>query len=328
MTPRVSILTAAYNATPFLAETVRSVLAQSMPDFEMLIVDDGSSDGTYDLAQEYARQDPRIRTFRQANGGVSVARNTALAHSRGGILAILDSDDVWMPDYLAEQLAMFERIPAASIITVNAINRGGPRDGQTLWPVHRAPRRVDLIDIIEQEDSVCIMSCIRREVIDGIGGFKSALRGNEDYHLWLRATNAGYQLWRNGVPTCYYRRRATSLSADERTMLNGVMGVLREAVGWVADKPVETAAIQKQLHRFGERLVNAEMKVALDAADYAGAARHLQELHRMRGGVFLGAAARVSKVSPAAFGIAARLRAAFRGAAGVRPKTPRVGHAL
>jgi len=98
----------------------------------MVIVDDGSSDGTLEVAHTYARLDRRIRVFRQNNSGVCVARNTALAHARGSIIALLDSDDVWMADYLGVQLALFEQLPTASIITVNAINRGGARDGQPL----------------------------------------------------------------------------------------------------------------------------------------------------------------------------------------------------
>ena len=131
-TPRVSIITPAYNAEAHLGETIESVLVQSAPDLEMVIVDDGSSDGTLEVAHTYARLDRRIRVFRQNNSGVCVARNTALAHARGSIIALLDSDDVWMADYLGVQLALFEQLPTASIITVNAINRGGARDGQPL----------------------------------------------------------------------------------------------------------------------------------------------------------------------------------------------------
>src|SRR5689334_6460086 len=104
--PSVSVVMPAYNAEPFLATAVESVLRQSHRDLELLIVDDGSSDGTVALAQRFAGRDPRVRLLRQANAGPGPARNTAFRAAAGRFFAFLDSDDEWDADFLSENLAV------------------------------------------------------------------------------------------------------------------------------------------------------------------------------------------------------------------------------
>src|SRR5437879_1424517 len=123
--PAVSIITPAYNAEPYLAETVRSVLAQTFGDFEMIIVDDGSTDGTAAVAQRFAEGDSRIRVVRQRNAGISGARNTAMAQAKAPIFALLDSDDIWFPNYLDEQLRLLSESPGVGVASANAVNLGG-----------------------------------------------------------------------------------------------------------------------------------------------------------------------------------------------------------
>src|SRR4051794_31718718 len=130
--PAVSIVTPAYNAEGYLAETIRSAQAQTFSNFEMLIVDDGSTDATAAIAREFAARDPRIRVLRQANAGISGARTTALAAAAAPVLALLDSDDLWFPDYLEEQLRLLAAAPSAGVISANAVNLGGQFDGQLL----------------------------------------------------------------------------------------------------------------------------------------------------------------------------------------------------
>ena len=91
--PAVSIITPAYNAGRYLGVAIASVLGQTVPDFEMLVVDDGSTDDTASVAESFARRDRRVRVLRQANGGSAAARNCALAAARGRYYALLDADD-------------------------------------------------------------------------------------------------------------------------------------------------------------------------------------------------------------------------------------------
>src|SRR3954469_6321260 len=168
--PLVSIITPAYNSAAFIAETIYGALAQTVTDFELIVVDDGSTDGTVEAVYAAANGDPRVSVVRAENGGQAAARNCALAIAGGQFIALLDSDDVWMPHYLASQLALLERFPHTAIVTANAINRGGPLDGRPLWPSTLGQRELTLLDLIREENAVCIMTVFRRAVFDRIGG--------------------------------------------------------------------------------------------------------------------------------------------------------------
>src|SRR5262249_33936140 len=149
----------------------QSALDQTIASFELLVVDDGSSDGTKAIAERVAERDARITVWSRPNGGACRARNEALRRARGRFVAFLDSDDGWMPEYLEQQIAVLEQSPHVSVVTANAINVGGPLDGQPYWDAASGVRPIALLDMIEREDSVCIMSVFHRAVYDSIGGF-------------------------------------------------------------------------------------------------------------------------------------------------------------
>lgn len=109
--PRVSVIIPAFNAEATLAETVRSVTAQTEERLEILVVDDGSTDGTAALAVALARSEPRLTLIRQVNAGVAAARNAGLARARGDYVAWLDADDLWRPTKIEKQLAVFAAAP-------------------------------------------------------------------------------------------------------------------------------------------------------------------------------------------------------------------------
>jgi glycosyltransferase involved in cell wall biosynthesis len=269
--PAVSIITPAYNAEPYLADTIESALAQTFSDFEMLIVDDGSTDGTTAIAQRFAAQDSRIRVFRQANMGISGARNAAMARARGAVFALLDSDDVWFPNYLEEQMKVLDAFPAVGVTSANAVNFGGGLDGRLLKRVGGI-QALSLLTLINKEDSVCIMSMFRREVFDRIGGFDTALRSSEDYDFWLRAALAGFEIRFNSIPLGYYRRRPQSVSADLDTMIGSTTAVLRKTKRSLSDASPEAAAVDRQLARFEFESIANRAKMALHRRDFTLAA--------------------------------------------------------
>jgi glycosyltransferase involved in cell wall biosynthesis len=124
VTPLVSVIVPLYNGERFFAETIASVFAQDMQDFELLLVDDGSSDGSVELARTCAMQRPeRVRYLEHeghANKGSSASRNLGIAHARGEFLALLDADDVWRPTKLREQLAIMREHPEVGMVTGSA----------------------------------------------------------------------------------------------------------------------------------------------------------------------------------------------------------------
>lgn len=111
--PKVSVIISVYNGERYLAEAIDSVLAQTYQDFELILIDDGSTDRTKEIIQSY----PTIRYFYQENQGVAAARNLGVAQSRGDYLTFLDADDLWLPEKLALQIEAFAGNPHLDIVT-------------------------------------------------------------------------------------------------------------------------------------------------------------------------------------------------------------------
>ncbi len=189
MAPVVSIIMPCYNAAAHLPSSIASVLAQTFSDWELIAVDDGSTDNT--LAWLQSQTDSRIHVFTQPNQGVGTARNTGLAAARSPYVAFLDSDDSWSADFLSKMLAALERRPDAVLAYCGWQNLGLPgrrsepfvppdyenaAKAETLfagcrWPIHAA--------------------LVRREAVLAAGGFDPALKNAEDFALWLEvATGA------------------------------------------------------------------------------------------------------------------------------------------
>ena len=183
-TIRVSVIIPTYNRAWCLAEAIDAVLAQTYSDFELIVVDDGSTDDTVAILATYA---DKIRLFRQANQGVSAARNLGIRKARGELLAFLDSDDLWQPEKLARQVSFFDRHPEAMICQTEEI---WIRRGVRVNPKnrHRKPSGW----IFEPSLALCLVSpsavMMRKELMEEMGGFDESLPACEDYDLWLRVS--------------------------------------------------------------------------------------------------------------------------------------------
>ena len=129
--PVVSVIMPAFNAERYLGTAVESVLRQTFADFELLIVDDGSSDGTVAAARAFAERDRRVRVLQQANAGPGPARNRGFRAASGRLFAFLDSDDEWDETFLAEHVAVLDARPDVDVLVGNARNRGGRRRGRS-----------------------------------------------------------------------------------------------------------------------------------------------------------------------------------------------------
>lgn len=295
---RVSVIMPAYNVEAFVGDALLSALAQTAGDLEVIVVDDGSTDGTASAVAEIARQDARVRLLQQRNRGLAGARNTALAAARGDMFALLDSDDLWEPEFLAEQLAILDRRPDVDIVTGNGLYLGGPADGQPARPYPDSRPEPDLASIITDERAVFIMSVFRRRVYDTIGSFDETMRTNEDYDFWLRAATAGFRFVRNDRPSARYRVRGDSLSAAEITMLRGILrvyGKLRQAL---TDRPDALPLVDAQIGRFESELLTVEARTALGMGDFRAARERLTLLRARHGGAALGAACLLARWSP------------------------------
>ncbi len=181
-TPSVSVVIPTYNRGWTVKAAIDSVCVQTFRDFEIIVVDDGSSDDSAQILQTYG---PDIKVIRQANAGVSAARNTGVRAARGKWVAFLDSDDHWMPDKLRVQVEFFEACPEAVICQTEEI---WIRNGKRVNPkkVHQKPSGW----IFQASLALCLVSpsavMLRRSLFNEIGEFDETLPACEDYDLWLR----------------------------------------------------------------------------------------------------------------------------------------------
>jgi glycosyltransferase involved in cell wall biosynthesis len=307
----VSVIMPAYNVAEYIRAAVDSVKAQTVADWELLIVDDGSTDTTYGVAQRLAATDARIKLLKKSNGGISTARNTALFASTGDFIAILDSDDKWEPTYLAEQLAIFALHPEVDIVTGNGWFLDGRLDGQVARPYPDRRPEPTLQTILADETSIFIMSVFRRRVYETIGGFDEGFRSNEDYDFWLRAAIAGFRFRRNDRPLCHYRRRDDSVSAVDTRMLTGILRVYDKIRPLLADRAVELKILEAQTARFERESLAAHARQALSEGDVATAAAHLSALYAQGGGPAIGVASFMARHTPWLLARAFQLRRTY-----------------
>lgn len=181
-TPLVSVIIPAYNRADYLPETLDSLQVQTLQDFETILVDDGSTDGTADLVR--ARPEP-IHYIHQDNAGPAAARNRGLSEARGQFVAFLDSDDLWRPRFLEVAVQRLRSDPTADIafcrfLTIDDQNRILNGHGKRAFSGDITARLFASTFITTPS------VLIRREVINQVGGFNSSLPTNEDYDLWLR----------------------------------------------------------------------------------------------------------------------------------------------
>ena len=179
--PQVSVIIPAYNAEAFIAGTVQSVLDQTFQDVEIIVVDDGSTDGTL-LALE--RFGSHIHVHRQPNGGVARARNTGVSLAQGSWVAFLDADDLWLPDKLERQLAA----ASAPLVYTDRLNIGARGDLPELQSLVTPMHDGDLFVRLLREGNFITNTSVmmRRELFLQLGGFYTGLNGTEDWDLWIR----------------------------------------------------------------------------------------------------------------------------------------------
>jgi len=310
--PTVSVIMPAFNAERYLHTAVESVLRQTFDDLELLIVDDGSTDGTVEIAGGYAARDARVRVLRQTNAGPGPARNTGFAAAAGRLFAFLDSDDEWDPAFLEEQVAMLDARPDVDVLVANARYRGGASDGQPTRPVRGEGQPITLAEILADENCLFIMVVFRREVVEAVGGFDPDLLTNEEYEMWIRASLAGFMFARHTKPLGWYACRPDSLSSSDTLMLSGIIRVLEKTRPSLAINSPERAILERQVARFEVELAAAAARNSLARGECHEAAEHMALLAARRGGWLLGTAIRLLACVPSAAVAAYRVREAWR----------------
>lgn len=190
--PLVSVVMPAYNARRYVAEAIDSVLAQTLSDFEFLIINDGSTDGTDKILQTYAGRDPRIRVISQSNSGVGAALNRGVGQARGRYIARMDSDDICLPQRFARQVDFLDRTPQCVLVGSRVLLID--QDGLPLFEMESVQTTHERIDELLMEARWSIVHpsiMMRTDVVRDLGGYNNALVPVEDHDLFLRLAEVG-----------------------------------------------------------------------------------------------------------------------------------------
>jgi len=209
--PRVSVVIPTYNSAAMVEEAIESVLAQTYRDFEIVVIDDGSTDNTEDVAYRFGE---RVRYFKQENQGVSAARNIGIKQSLGEYVAFLDSDDLWLPEKLAEEVPWLDGDPKLGLVYCDWTVVSGETVLHSSYLRDLPATSGYVFDELIQSGFILTSGVVvRRACLEGVGDFDKSLAIAQDYDLWLRIS---YQWKVQLVNRCLFTKRSCegSLSAN------------------------------------------------------------------------------------------------------------------
>nr|WP_290223838.1 glycosyltransferase family A protein [Trichocoleus desertorum] len=279
--PNVSIIIPLYNKGKYVARALNSILAQTYQNFEVFVVDDGSTDNGPEIVNSYT--DSRLRLIRQTNAGPGAARNRGIQSSQAPLLAFLDADDEWMPTFLAESVQQLQAHPDCAISAFGRFlgaertswepgcRQFGVTEGEWRMPVSLDAHSIKrVIDFFHPGAIVC-----RREVLDRFGGFytKNGCNYGEDVYLWAQIA-LNYKIYRNPVPLFWWHTEASEISAYSARKIVPPWPMLTDPQPLRMDCP---PAYQPALERYLTYLAVIAAERCIRAGDRATAERLLQD---------------------------------------------------
>lgn len=317
--PRVAVIVPAYGVAHLLGEALTSLQAQTLEDWECVVVDDGAPDDVAGAVAPFLA-DPRITFLETGNGGVSSARNRAIAQTSAPLVTLLDGDDMLRPQYLEKMTAALEADERARLVTCNArvfgavaqerrcfLGKQGTGDGV----------RGSLSDILDRSFSVYIGSTFRRADFDAIDGFDTTMTHAEDFDLWVRLVLlGGHALYLDEV-LGDYRVRGNSASAAAVKMLKGNIRTFEKALD-VLDADSPEAEIARRMIAVNARELRFEQAIDRVIDGDCSAIADLQATRGPKQGDAWDLAFLLWKFAPFTAGpiLARRRKAHARGAAG------------
>ncbi len=199
---KVSVIIPTYNYGKYLQESLSSVLKQTYSAFEIIIIDDGSTDNTQDFIQPYL-SNPTVKYIKTENTGVSSARNTGIKLAKSPLIAFLDADDIWHYDKLEKQLPLFKNPMVGVVYSLkDTFNENGPRENYERGKLFRG----NILPYLMTHNFICSSSAVvRYECLKKVGLFDSRLSQGEDMDLWLRIAAEGYEFDYVNLPLVDYR---------------------------------------------------------------------------------------------------------------------------
>lgn len=304
MSQLVSIIMPAYNAERYVADAICSVLAQTYKDWELVVVDDGSKDGTGEVVRGFAAQDARIRLVARENGGQAAARNTGIRASRGTLVAFLDADDLWVGEKLELQLRALAET-GADVLSSNGFVFEDDNTSVEAYELSTVPGRTEgaeMFRLLYAFNRIQIQSVlVRRELLEKVGLFDEDRRYQncEDYDLWLSLAAAGALFYGMEEQLIKYRRHDAASTHRLSNVLRPMVEVKKKhghgAV--LGEKEVRTRI--RDLYRSLIEALVRENKLA-------EAARSLEEFAAWEANVVTRAQKLVLKLWPRAFNFISR----------------------
>lgn len=223
--PKVSVVIPAYNAMSYLPETVESVLRQTFTDFEVLIIDDGSSDHIVQWVSQLVN--PRVKLISQENQGVPAARNTGIAHAQAEYVSFLDADDLWEPTILEKQVRCMEDNPAVGLVHtwMALIDQQGKPTGRVMTSNTEGDVWKQLV---EQNTVPSSSVMVRRCCFETVGGFDQNLRNIDDWDMWIRIA-ARYPFAVVKEPLMRYRQHHNNMTKNWQVVEQACQIIIEKA---------------------------------------------------------------------------------------------------
>ncbi|MEP6946347.1 MAG: glycosyltransferase family A protein [Acidobacteriota bacterium] len=295
--PRVSIVIPAYNVAEFIAETLDSVLAQKFKDHEIIVVNDGSPD-TPEFERAISRYRQEIIYVKQPSVGAGAARNTAIRHARGEIIAFLDGDDIWQPDFLASQVAFLGS--GYDMVYCDAYQFGlrsalrktfmetAPSDGEVT-----AEALLDYRCNVITSGTIALKSALERA-----GLFEQQRTRAHDFHLWVRMAKTGSKIGYQRKPLLKYRVHLASLSGDAISRVERELAVFNRIVNTVELTAEEREIIDRRVSGLDVDLQIEFGKSYLISEQFADAHRAFAAANRQRRSAKLTAITWLARIAP------------------------------
>jgi hypothetical protein len=245
-TPAISVAMSVFNGERFLASAIESVLAQDFADFEFLIIDDGSSDGSAGLIREYAERDPRIRPIVRENRGLVASLNEMIDAARAPIIARMDADDICRPDRFARQIGFLAGHPEYGVVGSWSEDIGENGEKLVRSGADHPETHEELLAAIEIGGQlICHPAAMyRRDVVRSVGGYHAAFRHCEDLDLWLRLSSVTRL---GNIPERLLRYRRYPGQVSSRHATEQQIGTAVAQIAWrerKAGRPDPTADLE------------------------------------------------------------------------------------
>jgi len=295
---RVGVVVPAYNSSAIIGAALASISAQTYPHWTAVVVDDGSSDAA--CLEKALRGAARVHYLPAAHRGAAAARNCGIEFLDVELIAFLDADDEWLPEYLERQAACLDAHPEWSAVYSDGYL---VRDARVLSHLYSAesPSRgpVTFESLVSGTCNVITSGTIvRRRALLEVGGFDPALARAHDFDLWVRLVRKGHAIGYNLVPLVRYRVSSSGLSGDAMSVLVRDRDVLRHISGYPDLSEGERRAVEPALAGAESRLELAVGKKALAAGDYQGARRAFAKAWRQQPTVKTGAVRALARLAP------------------------------